>query len=273
MTRPSSVLVVGATGRLGMRLVRQLAAAGARPYALVRSREKGEAVQDLATPVVADLTEPATLSGPFSRAERVLFVAPPVPEMEAIERNAIDAAVAGGAKRVVYLSNFTAREGSEMRPMHIHGLHERLVASTRVDWTVLGPTRYMTYVPFNWSSVLNEGVLLEASGSGAITCIDPDEVAEIAVKALTEDGHEGKTYRLTSDDSLTAVGLASLFSNFLGRTIRAFEGDPNGIPMAGYFRLVAAGAYTTTDTAAKLLRRAPRAYAHWLSKNRPIASP
>ena len=112
-----SVLVVGATGHLGARLVRQLAAAGVRPYALVRSREKGETLKALATPVIGDLTAPETLTEPFSRAERVFIVAPPVPEMETIERNAIEAAVSGGAKRIVYLSNLAATEGSEMRPV------------------------------------------------------------------------------------------------------------------------------------------------------------
>jgi uncharacterized protein YbjT (DUF2867 family) len=133
----SSILVVGATGHLGTRLVRQLSAAGIKPRALVRSREKGEAIAAMATPVLGDLLASETLADAFRGTERVFIVAPPVPEMEALERNAIDAAVAAGAKRIVYLSNFAATEGSELRPMHIHGLHERLIASRDVDWTVL----------------------------------------------------------------------------------------------------------------------------------------
>src|SRR5262245_46553326 len=96
-TRPRStsttILVVGATGTLGSRLVRQLAAAGVKPRALVRSREKGEAIASLATPVLGDLLEPETLAEVFRGAERVFIVAPPALEMAALERNAIDAAV------------------------------------------------------------------------------------------------------------------------------------------------------------------------------------
>jgi uncharacterized protein YbjT (DUF2867 family) len=268
VTQPS-ILVVGATGHLGTRLVSQLSAAGVKPRALARSREKGEAMASMATPVLGDLLKPETLAEAFRGAERVFIVAPPTPEMEALERNAIDAAIAAGAKRIVYLSNFAATEGNELRPMHIHGLHERLIASRDVDWTVLGPTRYMTNFPFNWPSVLNDGLLLEAGGSGVMTCIDPDEVAEVAVKALTEDGHEGQTYRLTSEDAFTAADLAALLSKFLGRKVRVFESDGERRPMAGYFGLVAAGAYKTTDTAAKVLGRAPRAYADWLEQHRP----
>jgi uncharacterized protein YbjT (DUF2867 family) len=280
----SSVLVVGATGQLGTRLVRQLSAAGVKPRALVRSREKHEAISSLATPVLGDLLVPETLAEAFRGAERVFIVAPPAPEMEALERNAIDAAVAAGAERIVYLSNFAATEGDPDLHVHVHGLHQRYVATLGVDWTVLRPTRYMTYVPFVWQSVLHHGLLLEAGGSGAMSFIDPDDVAAIAVKALTEDGHVGQTYMLTSEDACTAADLAGLLSSFMGREIKVFEGDAeafrealitkgarSGYPpaMARYFGKVAAGLYKTTDTAAKVLGRPPRAYAQWLERNLP----
>jgi uncharacterized protein YbjT (DUF2867 family) len=282
----SSILVVGATGTLGSRLVRQLAAADIKPRALVRSREKGEVIASLAAPVIGDLLAPETLAPAFRGVERVFVIGKPTPDMETLERNAIDAAAAAGAKRIVYLSNFTAKEGSEQRPMHVHGLHERLVASLGVDWTVLGPTRYMTNVPFVWRSVLNQGLLLEAGGSGVMSFMDPDDVAAVAVKALIEDGHEGQTYRLTSEDAYTAADLAGLLSKVVGREVRVFEGDlgalrdaliANGAPgehapvMAKYFDMVAAGLYETTDTAGKLLGRAPRAFADWLPDNLPAA--
>ncbi len=281
----SSILVVGATGRLGSRLVRQLAAAGVKPRALVRSREKGEAIASLATPVLGDLMAPESLAEAFRGAERVFIVAPPTPEMETLERNAIDAAVAAGTKRIVYLSNFAATEGDEDHHVHVHGLHQRLVATLGVDWTVLRPTRYMTGVPFVWRSVLNQGLLLEAGGSGLMSFIDPDDVAAIAVKALTEDGHAGQTYKLTSEDAYTAADLAGLLSRVLGREIKVFEGDleafrealiANGArseyapAMARYFAKVAAGLYKPTDTAGKVLGRAPRAYADWLEQNPPV---
>jgi uncharacterized protein YbjT (DUF2867 family) len=286
MAQPS-ILVVGATGQLGTRLVAQLSAAGVKPRALVRSREKGEAIAAKATPVLGDLLAPQTLANAFRGAERVFIVAPPAPEMEALERNAIDAAVAAGAKRIVYLSNFAATEGDPDLHVHVHGLHQRYVSTLGVDWTVLRPTRYMTYVPFVWRSVLDHGLLLEAGGSGSMSFIDPDDVAAIAVKALTEDGHAGQTYMLTSQDACTAADLAALLSRTLGREIKVFEGDADafrealitkgarsGYPpaMARYFAKVAAGVYRTTDTAFRVLGRPPRGYADWLKNNLPVAS-
>jgi uncharacterized protein YbjT (DUF2867 family) len=266
MSMPS-ILVVGATGQLGMRLLRELSALGALPRALVRTPEKARAVDGLAIPVMGDLRAPNTLAAAFEGADRVFIVAPPLPEMETIERNAIEAAIASGVRRIVYLSNFAAKEGSDLRPNHIHGLHERIVSESGLEWTVLGPTRYMTNFPFNWTSVLKDGVLLELGGAGLMTCIDPDDVAEIAAKALIEEGHQGRTYRLTSRDAYTARELADLLSAELGRVIRV--GDAGAGQPAGYFGLVASGVYKVTDTAAEVLGREPRAYADWLRRNLP----
>jgi uncharacterized protein YbjT (DUF2867 family) len=261
------MLVVGATGTLGSRLVRQLAEAGINPRALVRTPGKAGAIARLATPIIGDLLDPASLVPAFRGIERVFIVGKPTADMQSLERNAIDAAVAAGAKRIVYLSNFTARIGSELPPNHIHGLHEQLVASLDIDWTILGPTRYMTSMPFNWASVINDGVLLEAGGSGIMTCIDPEDVAAVAVKVLTEDGHEGQTYRLTSEDAFTATDLARLLSKIVGHDLKVYDGDVASAPMAKYFAMVRAGLYVPTDMAGRLLGRAPRSYARWLQDN------
>jgi uncharacterized protein YbjT (DUF2867 family) len=268
MAEPN-ILIVGATGRLGTRLVKRLSDAGARPRALVRSADKGAAIARFATPVVGDLLSPDTVKEAFREIERVFIVAPPTPDMEQLERNAIDAAVAAGARHVVYLSNFAAREGSELRPNHIHGYHERLVSSLGIDWTVIGPTRYMTNLPFDWAPVLNDGLLRESGGDGIMTCIDPDDVTTIATQVLTEDGHSDQVYRLTSEDAFTARDLAALLSDFLGKDVRVDDTDRGPSPLNSYFELVAAGVYHTTDTAAKLLGHPPRSYLDWLKKNPP----
>jgi len=286
MKQPS-ILVVGATGRLGLRLLHKLAATGVKPRALVRTQEKGGLIAALATPVVGDLRSPETLSDAFRESERVFILAPPVPDMETLERNAIEAAVSAGSKRIVYLSNFAATEGDEDYFVHVHGLHQRLVTTLGIDWTVLRPTRYMSSVPFVWRSIFRQSLLLEAGGSGAMTCIDPDDVATIAAKTLIQDSHVGQTYKLTSDETYTATDLAALLSRILERKITVFQGDTDALrdaliangakgehapAMARYFAKVAAGLYTTTDTAANILGRPPHTYAEWIERNIPVAS-
>jgi uncharacterized protein YbjT (DUF2867 family) len=283
----TQILLVGPTGSVGSELVKQLAASG-RPFrALVRSEAKAKSLPSLAEPAIGDLAKPETLARAFAGAERVFVLAPPTPEAETLERNAFDAAIAAGAKRIVFLSNYGAAENDVDPHFHVHGKHERHLKSLDVDWTVLRPTRFMNYTPFVWPSVINRGLLIEAGGTGAMTVIDPADIAAVALKALIEDGHEGQTYELTSEDSFTAAELAQTLSRVLRRDITLFEGDldalrtaliENGAPgeyaplMAGAFAKVAAGLFKKTDTVANLLGRAPRAYAHWLEQNLPLVA-
>jgi uncharacterized protein YbjT (DUF2867 family) len=264
----NEILIVGGTGQLGSRLVPRLASLGLRPRVLVRTPEKAARLESIAEPVLGDLLDRDSLTPAFAGAERVFVLGQPTEHMQSLERNAIDAAVLGGAKRIVYLSNFTAKIGSALPPNHIHGAHEQLLANLDVEWTVLGPTRYMTNLPFDWASVLNDGVLLESGGAGTMTCIDPDDVADVAVKVLTEEGHHGKTYRMTSEDSFTAAELAALLSAHIGRPVQVIDSEPG----PGYFSLVAAGAYYTTDTARHLLGRPTRSYTDWLAEHKPMQS-
>jgi uncharacterized protein YbjT (DUF2867 family) len=281
----STIVVVGATGAVGSELVKQLAAAGRRPRALVRNSDKAQAIASRADPVIGDLSKPETLAPVFRGAERVFILSPPTPETETLERSAFDAAIAAGAKRIVYLSNYGAAESDPVLHFRVHAAHERRLASLGVDWTVLRPTRFMNYAPFVWPPVLKRGLLIEGGGAGAMTVIDPSDVAAVGLKALTEDGHEGQSYDLTSEDSFTAAELARTLTQVLRRDITIFEGDldalrtaliQSGAPpefaplMAGYFAKVAAGLMKTTDTAAKLLGRAPRAYVRWLEQNLPV---
>jgi uncharacterized protein YbjT (DUF2867 family) len=277
-----SILVVGATGTVGSELVRQFAAAGRRVRALVRDEHKAAGISDLATPVIGDLAAPATLAPAFEGAERVFVLSPPVPETEQLDRNAFDAAIAAGARRIVYLSNYGASEHDGDAHFHAHAANERRLASLGVDWTILRPARFMTHTPFVWSSVLQRNLLLETDGEGAMTVIDPVDIAAVALLALTADGHEGKTYDLTSEDFFTARELAGTLSRALGRDLIVFRGDTEalrialvecGAPevyaplMAGYFALVAARFFRVTAAAGQVLGRKPRSYAQWLDSN------
>jgi uncharacterized protein YbjT (DUF2867 family) len=277
-----NILVVGSTGNIGSELLKQLAGAGHRVRALVRDPQKAERIAALATPTVGDLTKPETLGSAFDGAERVFILSPNSPETEILERNAFDAAIAAGAKRIVYVSNILAAEGDPVGHYHVQGKHERRLASLGVDWTVLRPTRFMTFTPFVWRSILERGLLLEGGGAGRMSVIDTSDIAAVALKALTEDGHEGKRYDLTSDDYFTVDELAQVLSRVLGRGITIFEGNvdalrnallESGAPahyapfMAEYSANVAAGRFKRTDTVGNVLGRPPCAYAKWLERN------
>jgi uncharacterized protein YbjT (DUF2867 family) len=284
-----SVLIVGATGNIGTELVKQFADSGKRVKALVRNESKAAAIRHLAEPVFGDLMAPATLASAFKNVERVFVLAPPIAEAEeTMERNAFNAAVEAGAKRIVYLSSYGVAFGDDRYPHTVHAANEKVPASLNVDWTVLRPARFMSYLPFVWNSILRRGLLLEQAGDGAMTTIDPVDVAAVGLLALTTGGHEGQTYELTSEDSFSTRQLGERLSKVLNKRLTVFDGSTeelraelieNGAPgayasiMSHYFESVADGRWKVTDTVGQVLGRKPRSYAQWLDQSYPAFSP
>ena len=282
--RAASILIVGATGNVGAELIRQFATSGKRVKALVRSGDKADGIRHLAEPVLGDLMEPTTLEAAFKNVERIFILVSPVGEKEeTMEKNAFHAAIAAGVKRIVYLSSYPASFGKGY-PYVVHAANEKFLGSLKVDWTILRPTRYMPFLPFVWSSVLRHGKLLEQAGDGAMTAIDPLDVAAVGIRALTTEGHEGQTYELTSEDSFSTRQLAATLSKVLNKNLIVFDGTTeelrvalleNGAPgeyasvMSHYFESVAAGRWKVTDTVERLLGRKPRSYAQWLHSHLP----
>lgn len=279
-----NILIVGATGNVGSETVKQFAAAGKRVKALVRSESKAAGIRHLAEPVIGDLMDPATLKPAFENIERVLVLAPPVGEPErTMERNAFDAAIEAGVKRIVYGSSYGAPFGDSY-PYIVHAAHEQLLTSLDIDWTVLRPTRFMNFTPFVWSSLFRQGLLLEQAGTGGMTIVDLADIAAVAVLALTTDGHQGKTYELTSEDKFSTYELGDILSKALDKKLTVFDGDTealraalieNGAPgeyapvMSHYFGSVADGRWQVTDAISKVLGRKPRNYRQWIDLNLP----
>lgn len=282
--KTENILVTGATGNIGAELVKQFAASGKRVKVLVRNENKAAGLNHLAEPVLGDLMAPATLASAFRGAERVFILAPPIGEAQfTMERNAFQAAVEAGAKRIVHVSSYGAPFGDGY-PYIVHAANETTLASLNVDWTVLRPTRFMPYTPFVWNSILQRGLLLEQAGDGAMTTIDPVDIAAVGLLALTTDGHEGQKYELTSEDSFSTRQLGEVLSKALHKRLTVFDGSTedlraalieNGAPgeyapiMSHYFDSVTEGRWKVTDTVGRVLGRKPRSYAEWLEHNLP----
>ncbi len=74
-------------------------------------------------------------------------------------------------------------------------------------------------VTFMADTIRAEAAFYSASGHAKISHVDVRDVAAVAVKALTEVGHEKRAYTLTGPEALTYDELASELSKVLGRKI------------------------------------------------------
>lgn len=207
------ILVLGGTGKTGNRIAQRLARLGWPVRIGSRSNEPAFEWQDPATwkPVLHDV-------------DAVYITFQPdlaVPGAVDTIRLFTEAAVAGGAQKLVLLSGRgeTAAQACE-----------QVVMQSGVDWTILRASWFNQ----NFSeSYLVEPVLAGyvALPVGAVgePFIDADDIADVAVAALTETGHTRQLYELTGPRLLT---FAEAVSEIAGATGRSIQYEP--ISMAAY---------------------------------------
>lgn len=216
---PDKILVTGATGKLGLEVVRRLLDAGVEVKAGTRSPERCAQVFADAVEVVHldyDVTE--SWDAAVQWADRVFLVPPPF-DPDADERMVpfLDWAVQSGTRHIVLVSAM----GAETRErLSLHGIERRLTG-TGVAWTILRPNIYMQNFAHGFiaRSIRNDGVIRVAAGDGRVSFIDARDVVEIATRALTTDEHFDHAYTLTGAAALTHADAARVIGAVTGKAV------------------------------------------------------
>jgi uncharacterized protein YbjT (DUF2867 family) len=275
------ILVLGATGNTGGEVARQLVAAGERPRLLLRDPQKGRAFADQADLVRGDLDDPASLGAAMQGVDRVYLVSAGA-DLVRIEGQVVDAAVAGGVRHVVKLSVLGADQPT-MTFARWHAESERRLTDSGLAWTMLRPVNF-TSNSLAWAGTIREhGAFYQPTGAGRWAAIDPADIAAVAVRALTEPGHEGEAYELTGSEAMDAAGYAAVLSRVLGRPVRFVDVPPEaaregmartGLPPVFVDALMELNAAmkagrlaAVTDTVERVLGRPPAAFEDWARRH------
>ncbi|WP_433221834.1 NAD(P)H-binding protein [Microtetraspora malaysiensis] len=276
------ILVTGATGRIGRDLVRELDATSAEFRILIRDPTRAADLPERAERVVGDLDKPATLTPAFDGVDRLFLLTPGIGIDQAA--NAITAARAAGVRHIVLLSSIWVFGDPVPAMGRWHYEREQLLRMSGVPATILRPggftTNALEWVP----SIRKEGFVLDAIGPGRSAPIDPADIAAVARLVLTEDGHDGQTYILTGDETLTIAEQVEIIAATIGCGIevRAAASPeeivrsryPGGAPkpladaiLEGAAIMRADTTGVRTDTVRRLLGRRPRTFAEWCARN------
>lgn len=221
------VLVIGATGQVGCRVVEQLLERGVAVRALVRNARA--ALPPGVEAARGDLTVPGTLDACLSGVARVFLVwtAPPAAVDGALEQ------ILRHARRLVFLSSphdiahplFQAGKGNPMAAMQAR--IERLIADSGAEWTFLRPGMFADNARGWWAAQMRAGDVVRWPYLAAATApVDTRDIAAVAVRALCEDGHAGAEYGLTGPASLTQAEQIAIIGRALGRPVRGVEITP-----------------------------------------------
>jgi len=211
------ILITGASGNVGKEVLKQTAQTGVRLRAAFQSLSKAS-VPSGAEAVVVDYNQPETLREALKGVDRVFLVGPPTAQLPALERRAMDVIKQSGVQLVVKLSAMGGRDAIFPRQ---HAESEDYIRSCGISCVVLRPNGFMqNMVNYNAASINTQNAFYGTEGDGRVSQIDIRDVAAVALKALTEDGHAGKAYTLTGPEALTNDEIARILSETTGRKIQ-----------------------------------------------------
>lgn len=211
------ILITGASGNVGREVLKQIAQTGVQVRACFQSAPEASVPPGVEVAIV-DFNQPETLRSALKGVDRVFLIGPPTAQLVELERRAVDVIAQAGVDRLVKLSAMGGRDAIFTRH---HAESEDYILSTRIPYTFLRPNGFMqNMVNYNAPTITTQSAFFGTEGEGRVSHIDIRDVAAVAAKALTEDGHLGKTYTLTGPEALTNAEIAHVLSQALGREIR-----------------------------------------------------
>lgn len=211
------VLVIGANGKVGRKVVSRLLISSHSPIAMVRNKDQITHFQEMGAEVVlADLEE--DISHAFNGIDAVIFTAGSgghtgkdktelVDRMGAIK--AIDEAIKHKVKRFIMVSAFGADfDPDEWDEGMVHyyqakSVADRYLMDTDLNYTILKPGRLTDDIPTNDIEIAER----TKNRGGSVTRGD---VAETIVKILEVSSTGGKSYELLEGETSIEKALANL---------------------------------------------------------------
>ena len=276
------ILVTGAAGKTGLAVLAALRERDAASRALVRREEQVPSAEAAGAKeaVVGNLEFEPDLIAAMRGVDALYFIPPNLhPKEDEIGKAGIVAALKSGVDRFVYHSVLFPQ--IESMPHHWRKLRvEEALIQSSLDFTILQPANYMQNLLAYWPTIKNEGVLrLPYAPEARSSPVDLAEVAEVASRVLTEEGHRDAVYPLAGPEALSAIEMAAQIGRALDRGVRAerqplaeWEAASKGLDTERRDTLVKMFAYYdaydfigNANVLRDLLGRQPRRFGDWVT--------
>lgn len=218
------ILLTGATGTVGGLVARRLP--GTEPVRLLtRDPRRAAGLAGPHTEVVGgDFEDPGSLLRALTGVRSALLVTAN-PLTHAHDENFLTAARTAGVRHVVKLTTLSVTEPDAIDLVtEWQRENERLLRGSGLAWTLLRPRAFMSNT-LGWArSVREEGVVRALGGGTEVAAVDPRDIADVAVRALTDGaGHAGRAHPLTGPEAVSPVRQTEILAGLLERPLKFVE--------------------------------------------------
>ena len=223
-----TILVIGATGRVGRHIVDQLVRRAAKVRVLTRDPTKAKFPADVEI-AQGELLDIDALRSAL-KGVTTLFLLNAVTSDEFTQAIiALNIARESGVDRVVYLSVIHADRFGNVPHFAVKSGAERMLEQMGFSATILRPSYFIDNELMIKDVIFDYGVYPMPIGSKGVAMVDARDIAEVAaIELIRRDNAPGKlpieTINLVGPDTLTGPGVAAIWSQVLGRPV-AYGGD------------------------------------------------
>jgi NAD(P)H dehydrogenase (quinone) len=212
------IVVTGSTGRMGGLVARRLESGGHPMRLLVRDPHRAPRING-AQVQAAEYGNPEALAKGLRKGDRVFMVSMWIGGDARLDlhRSFIEAAAKADVAQLVYLSFVNAGPTAIFSHAREHGATEEMLSASGVPWTSIRNSMYADDIP-GWFDP--DGVAREPGDDARMSFSYRPELADVIAMALTEPGHEGRIYNITTPESVSMRELAQIASEVTGDAYR-----------------------------------------------------
>lgn len=227
-----TILVTGATGRVGSQVVEQLLKRGADVRVLVRDPATADFPAHVDV-VQGEMLNIDSLRRAFTGVSTFFLLNAVAPDEFTQALLALNIAREAGVERVVYLSVLHADRFVNVPHFAVKSGAERMIEQMGFNATILRPAYFIDNEVMVKDVILNHGVYPMPIGGKGIAMVDARDIAEVAAIELVRlDQASGKlpivTLNLVGPDTLTGAGVAAIWTDVLDRPVVYGGDDPSG---------------------------------------------
>lgn len=220
-----TLMVTGASGQMGQRVLELLLEAGASnilaatrtPEKLARFAERGVTLRH------ADFDDEASLLKAFSGVDRLLLISTDAVGQPGYRlkqhQTAVKAAEQAGVQHIIYTSLINPVPTSPIAIAPDHYGTEQALENTKLAWTVLRNSVYTEYQTASLARAIQSGQLFSACADGKVSYVSREDCSRAAAAALNSTFAGRRTLDITGPASISQADLAEIASRISGKPV------------------------------------------------------